>query len=438
MNLYKKLLKSRINRWVALFLTASLLIVMPGCNKKNNGPERIPGSSILPLPTKPITEATTNSSNEIVIRGVFSALDAENKKMRFVDISTNVEYEVPYHGGTDIRNRYETIIAAVNMRQGEIFDVTCDSGGVAKSIYGAKDSWEQRGLTGVQLDETKKLLEVGALSLKYNTSTLVLSGGDKISIASVVAQDEITLRGVDSTVYSVTVDKGHGYLRLTGIDTFVDGYVSIGKSQLLKVSSGMLITAQIGTYVVEIQKGSIRADKMITIENGQEASLDFSEYVKPAVQNGVVRFKITPEDAILSIDGIETDYSDLVKLSYGTHQIQVKASKYAAYSENYVVDSAYETKIIDLTEKNAATAKTNSSSNNNKVNVTAPAGATLYVDGAYVGVIPCSFAKRAGNRTVTISRTGYETQSYSITFSSDDADVSYAFPALTVKKNTIQ
>lgn len=419
-----------IYRLVALFLVASLLIVVPGCSSNSRKePDIVPGSSILPPPKKPVTDAPVNSSDEIVIKGVLTVLDTDNKKMQFVDIINNVEYEVPYHGGTDIKNRYGTIIAAATMKTGEIYNVTCDSKGNAKTIYGASDSWERNGITGLEIDEKAKKLTVGARQWSYNSSTTVMEGDKKISIASIVAQDEITIRGVDKTVYSISLDKGHGYLKLTGIDAFVGGYVSVGNQQLLQVTSGMVITAQEGSHNIELQNGSIRAEKMVTIEKNQEAGLDFSEYAKPAVQNGTVKFLITPENAILTIDGKETDYSDIVKLSYGTHRIVVKASKYVTYTENYTVKTAYETKVIDLTSSDSTkSATTSADTGSYNVKVTAPVGATLYVDSVYVGVIPCTFKKKSGNRIVTLSKSGFSTVSYTISISDEKGDVTYAFP----------
>lgn len=418
-------------RLVALFLMASLLVAVPGCS--NNGSNResniIPGSSILPPPKKPVTDASVTASDEIVIKGVLTELDTDNKKMHFVDIEDNVEYEVPYNGGTDIQNKYGTIIAAATMELGEIYNVTCDSKGTAKTIYGASDSWERDGITGLEIDEKNKTLTVGALQWNYVSYTSVISGDEKISIASLVSQDEVTVRGIDKTVYSVSLDKGHGYLKLTGIDSFIGGYVSVGKQQLLQVTSDMVITAQEGSHNIELQNGSLRAEKMVTVEKNQEASLDFSEYIKPAVQNGAVKFLITPEDAILTIDGKETDYSDIVNLSYGTHKITVKASKYVTYTENYTVKTAYETKIIDLTSSDSTKASTASGDTESyNVKVTAPVGATLYVDSAYVGIIPCTFKKKAGNRIVTLSKSGFSTVSYTISIADEKGDVTYAFP----------
>ncbi len=69
-----------------------------------------------------------------------------------------------------------------------------------------------------------------------------------------------------------------------------------------------------------------------------------------------------------------------------------------------------------------------------KVNVTAPAGAALYVDSVYVGIVPCSFEKKSGTKTITLTQNGYNTISYSISIANSSGDLNYAFPDMTKKE----
>ncbi len=435
-SLYKniKRLRKISYRMVALLLVASLLIVVPGCKEKE--PEIISGKDIIPMPTKPVTEAPTNASNEIVIKGVFTNIDTANMKMNFVDMTQHVEYEVSYHGGTDIKTKYGTIIMAEKMEQGCIYDVVCNSKGVAKTIYEAKDAWEKEGITGFEIDDMGKTIEYGSAKVTYTGNTVVLADGKKITASGLVAQDEITIRGVGETTYSITVDKGHGFLKLKGVDAFVNGYVSIGNKQLLTVTKDMIVTVQEGTYTVELQNGKVRAEKNVTIKTGEESSLDFSEYIKPAVQNGVVKFMVNIDNAIMVLDGVEKSYEGLHTLSYGTHKAVFKANGYKEYQLTFTVDSAYETFIVDMVKSDTATQATTVSSdktNGYYVKVTAPEGASLYVDSVYVGTVPCQFDKKAGNRIITLAQSGYETVSYTISVPNATGDVTYSFPAMTKK-----
>lgn len=87
------------------------------------------------------------------------------------------------------------------------------------------------------------------------------SGDSKISIAQIVKEDTLTLRGIGNKLYSIDVANGHGYLELTGIEAFVGGYITLGSRLFHKVTDNMMVTAPVGTYDVEIQNRRYKGDK---------------------------------------------------------------------------------------------------------------------------------------------------------------------------------
>ncbi len=435
-NVFFNIIYKAVSVMMIVVISVSGLV---GCGSKKTS-SVTPGSSILPAPTKSITDAPVNAkTNEITIEGVLSSLDKDAKKMRFVENSSGIEYEVPYTGGTDIQTKYGTKIAPSNMRPGEIYEVTCDKKGTALTIYGAKDAWERTGITGLDFDESTRKITIGSTNLVYAQKSVILSDNEKISISQIVKQDTVILRGVDSTVYSIVVDVGHGYIKFTGVSAFEGGYASIGKSQLVGVTDNMLVTAATGTYDLELDAGTMSGKKTVTVEKNKETTVDFSEYKLPVDEQGAVNFKVTPSNAVMTIDGEEVDYTEPVMLKFGSHVLTLAANYYEAYTETFTVSSAYSTKVIDMTSKSASTKSSSSSTtaastNGYKVNVTAPAGAALYVDSVYVGIVPCSFEKKSGTKTITLTQNGYNTISYSISIANSSGDLNYAFPDMTKKE----
>ncbi len=69
-----------------------------------------------------------------------------------------------------------------------------------------------------------------------------------------------------------------------------------------------------------------------------------------------------------------------------------------------------------------------------RVSFDAPVGAEAYFDGNYVGIIPCSFAKEAGQHMVTLQKEGYQTKSYTIQVDSEKNNVTYTFPEMVPEK----
>ena len=447
----KKNIKGYIRRAVASAMICIMALSLDACGQKES--KIVSGSSILPMPTNKAQEVTVPvNANEVTFTGVLTYISTDDKKMRYVDISSGTEYEVTYTGGTDIQDKYGQILAASGMKPGAVFDVTCNKASKAEKIYGSNDVWEITGLTDFECDESSRKITVGNQNYKYETYSTVISGTDRIAMAQVVKQDEVTIRGKDSVIYSVTVDKGHGYIQFTGIDTFIGGYATIGRSQLIGVTKNMMVTAQEGTYSVELQKGSIAGAKTVTVVKNQQVTVDYTEYTNKPAKAGAVNFMITPENAVMTIDGVEIDYSQPVSLDYGTHKLTLSANHYTPYTETFVVNSEYQTKVIDMTASSATTTTASGEKSTTRafgnshtttaasnltdgytVSITEPKGASLYVDSAYIGVIPCSFDKKAGNRTITLSQSGYATVSYSISIANATGNLTYSFPDMVEK-----
>ena len=283
---------------------------------------------------------------------------------------------------------------------------------------------------GITVDENSRKLSIGASNMIYESYTVVLSGEERISIAQLVDQDKLVIRGVGEKVYSVNVTAGHGYLKLTGVDALVGGYVSIGNKQLLGVTKDMLVTAPVGTHTVNVRNGNLSASKTVTIAKDETTSVDFSEVQSDPVKMGAVNFSVTPKGAVMSIDGVEVDYSTPVSLSYGTHRVKLVANHYQEYSEIINVNSAYVTKIIDMTSSGTSTSTAADNTSGYKVSITAPKGAVLYVNSEYIGTVPCSFDKSSGKKTITLSQNGYNTVSYTISIANTAGDLTYAFPEM--------
>jgi PEGA domain. len=66
--------------------------------------------------------------------------------------------------------------------------------------------------------------------------------------------------------------------------------------------------------------------------------------------------------------------------------------------------------------------------------VKSPDGASVYLDGEYIGTAPCSFQKIIGSHVMTFIKDGYKTMSYTIEVTDDGVDAYFAFPTLTKKK----
>ena len=203
---------SVVKRMAVIIMTAIMIICQTGCGTSGSNGAIVPGSSITPAKKKGnVTDIARNSDNATLV-GIVSSIDTTLKNIHFIDVETGTEYSVMYTGGTDIQDAYGKLKAATLIQPGEIYDVYCNKYGKATKIYGSKNAWSRTSVTDIELDESTKSVVIGQTTLNYRDYTVVTSGGNLISIAQIVKEDELTLRGIDDKLYSISVDNGHGYL----------------------------------------------------------------------------------------------------------------------------------------------------------------------------------------------------------------------------------
>ena len=167
---------------------------------------------------------------------------------------------------------------------------------------------------------------------------------------------------------------------------------------------------------------------------------------------GSVRFNVDPQGADLFINGTRIDYSKPISLNYGTYSVTASLNGYNTYTGRLTVAEADKTINISLEPKEdtasaatqspestaaataapTATAKSQTRKIDSKhtISVTAPEGAEVYLDNVYKGIVPCKFTKVIGSQTITLSKTGYETKSYSIDILDDDKNAKLSFSDL--------
>lgn len=372
-------------------------------------------------------------------------------KLRYLDSET--VNHLFYDETSVIQNEYGQTRDGEHVEVGEILQVEYfpQEGRIQKAVV-PQNAWYYHDVQKFAFDADENTLEFVGRKYQYDAMTLCYSGNGQIQPMDFDNQDHLTIRGIGGHVYSVIRTKGHGYIRLSHYADFVGGMIEIGDSQMLPVKENMLITATEGTYRLKLWNRGMTAVKTIVVENGGDITVDFSDYKREVKDIGEVTFDVRPDGAELTINGKPVDYAKPVTLSYGKYKVKVALAGYETYNGVLSVGRASKTIHIVLVEEDSEivlpsatptatpTATANSITNSNTVTrkvdgehtitVTSPAGAEVYVDGIYKGLVPCTFTKIIGSQTVTLKDSGHITKEYSVDILDDDKDVKLTFAEL--------
>ncbi len=378
--------------------------------------------------------------------------NVEEGTLTFLNTEVGKRYTLGYDGTTGFYDRYGQMISLSQIAIGEIVDVRFVKSKRHLTLASlSSDIWTKNSTDQYVFDSIKREVTIGTDIYRLSDSLFCYSGSDELFYQELNSVDVLTFRGIDNTVLSISVDKGHGYLRLSGQEYFVGGWVEIGTKFIQKITEDMLLTVPEGTYNIAVSGSGMTVDRSVTIKRGLETVLDLSDIVPETPKEGLVLFSITPSEATLFIDGEKVDASSAISLTYGLHQLMCTCDGYHTLTRYLSVgeENAGISITMEKEEKPSSDVSGNGSSDvsgngqnentqtanttqvsYNRVFINAPAGAEVYIDGNYVGIAPCSFKKTEGSHVVTLSLSGYNTRSYTISVDNSDSDMSFSFTDL--------
>lgn len=377
---------------------------------------------------------------------IISKIDKNDNTITFLNLDINRKYTLEYDGTTHFYDKCGSVLSLSQIDVGEIVDVTfLKSKKHLTTLSLSANAWTNKEVNKYSIDTIKDEVIIGADVYKLSENTLYFSDGRAIDEMDLNSADTLTFKGIDTQILSISVEKGHGYLRLKNDASFIDGWIEIGQSIIQPITEDMLLTVPEGSYQVNISKNGSGGVKSVVINRNQETTLDIGDLKIAETQYGNVLFSVTPDDANVYVDGSKVDISAPVNLSYGIHQLIVKAEGYQSITKylNVGQESAGIDIELDLNETDDDDEDSTVSGNDSAVNsgsdaltdyykvyIDAPKDVEVYVDGNYVGISPCSFKKVEGSHNITLRKSGYETRSYTIQVENDNKDFSFSFADL--------
>lgn len=367
-----------------------------------------------------------------------------DKTVTFLNFQLERQYTLSYDGTTLLYNKFGETVSIEQIKRGDVVDITfLKRKKHLRDMRISSKAWKYEDVDNYSFDHIKGEMSIGNEIYKFSDETMIFDHEHPVELMDLNTADLLDIQGVDNSVVSISVKKGHGYLRLKNDANFVGGWIEIGQFQIRKISEDMLLVVAEGNYEVNISHNGGGGIKKVSIRRNEETVLDIGDLEIPKPQEGLVIFSLNPSSADLYIDGMKADPSAPVTLQYGLHQLIVKAEDYksvtkyinvnrASMGVDVVLDKADGSKDEDEDEED----KNDSLTDYYKVYIDAPSQAEVYVDGNYVGISPCYFRKEEGTHVVTLRRSGYETRSYTIQVDDNKKDITYSFVDLVAMPGT--
>lgn len=433
-----------------IFILAACLF-LTGCaavgQEKETGPDAVYDTGFTPAGTN-----TYDSAD----RAVVVRKEKEEGTITLFNIPTGKNYTLRYDGTTHIRDKHGEAMSMEQIQPGNVVDVTfLKSRKALRTLTLAPEVWTNTVAGNYTINQNGRGIMVGKDQYQLADNVMVVSEGGQISLEDINTCDSLYLQGIDRTIYSITIEKGHGYLRLANEEYFIGGWIEVGQALVRPVEEEMLLVVPEGSYQVLISNHGTAGVKNITVERGQEVTLDVGDLKGEEIKRGSVIFALNPVTASVYIDGDKVDTEKAVEMDYGIHQMIVRAEGYKTITQYVKVGQPYATLDIELEQEESEegvsgnTLSGNTLSGNTAgeipedsavvnatggyhINITAPEGAEVYYDGNYAGTVPVSLKKEEGLHVVTLRKSGCQTRSFTMQVDAEAKDISWAFSELEV------
>ncbi len=479
-------MKKRYRMW-AIILT---LFMLAGC--ASQAPSGQGASALTPtgIAQENTYVAPGPGDYDSVDTAIVVKKDMQGRTISFRNLETGRQYTLSYDGTSVLSDRNDQPLSMEQVALGDIVDVTFLR--TPKTLTTLKQSataFRYQSVTDFEISDSGRSITINGSKYRIDDDLVVVAGDEIGTVMDINEYDTLSIKGFDKEVHSIVIEKGHGYLRLLNDESFIGGFIEVGSFTIVPITENMLLTVPEGTYDVSVSHGGSGGTKSVTIYRNEEQIMDVGDLVTEA-KEGSVLFDITPSDATIYIDGEKIDASEAVTLTYGIHQLIIRADGYETMSKYIRVGQPMATLVMEMEiagdttsdedEESDDTDSDDSDSSDDSdgiddsdgsddsdgeeestdtsvvdddsdsadetvnaddiiraddgsnyyVIIGAPEGAEVYVDGVYVGLAPVSFAKTAGSHVLTFRQTGYQTRSYTIELDEEKKDVSYSFSEL--------
>lgn len=443
---------------VYIVLMSAIILMSSACSRKS--------VSQKPENTDNVIEAVPAS-----FQGVVKHIDTERNEITFVNFNYGNDIVLVYSDASAIYNKSGSLTTVNSLEAGLVVQVQYNSDAMrVDEVRTDKDCWEYDNIVRWSVDTKKYIFSISEKNYMYSDSVLVLNDGVTQDIMCLNQVDKLKIFGIDNKICSIIVKEGHGYIRPSNYGDFVGGTISVSYIMNQPIVDNMLLVVREGIYEVTMNNGGLTGSRTIQVFRDNETELDMSGFAAGATDESKVEFDIWPPGTDVYVNGKLIDYEKPLTLKYGKHSVTAALTGYTTYKGTLTVNSPNPTVEINLqqeiakinedddnpaTDKPATAGPVSSSSDNTSLataspdnkaatedeseiqydkkhtmSVKSPEGAEVYLNGAYKGTVPCSFPKQIGTHTISLSKEGYTTRSYTVVINDDEQDVTWSFPEM--------
>lgn len=313
------------------------------------------------------TEADTQETQQQEVY-LITGIDQTEESLCLYRYADGMEYRFYYGTGTQFFDKYGNRSTMAAFPLGSLVTIgeqTLD--GTLSEVQLSDEAWVYEDITRFSVNEEKNMLMIADRKYRYKDNTYVFSGDEKVDMTGIRQGDTLTVVGIDKQILSVNITTAQGTLALKNTSLFEGSFLQLGKKIFTEITPDLTLQVPEGKYTLTVANNGWGGSKKIKIKRGKTTTVDLNELKGEGPQYGKIKFSIDVEDALLLVDGKQTETGKTLKLTYGSHDVTVYADGYDVWKRNLYVNSPEATIIIKLKDEEDSESSGTSSSQNSLI-----------------------------------------------------------------------
>lgn len=284
--------------------------------------------------------------------------DVDNYQITLMNLTSMAQICYEYTDGTEFFDKYGNYTPSESFSEGKLAVISrLNSNDTLGAIAFTEATWDYEDVINYGVDTEKSMITIADTSYRYDDSMRVFSDGIETDISAVGESDVLNMYGIGRTIYSVVVETGHGTLELTNTELFEGGWLNLGTKVYTTITSNMTMDIPEGIYEFSVANDGYGDTGEIRIRRDKTTTIDLNDYKGEGPKICKLTFDVGVEDAILTVNGKEVDYSAPLELRYGVYRLGVYASGYDNWTKQLVINSPTAKIDILLTDEKEASDK---------------------------------------------------------------------------------
>ena len=365
----RKINKLRIITYMMLF---GLLLAGTGCGKQDTLGEGTYFHHSIADQTQRVED--TQNVQEENSQELYLIVDVDQieETLRLYRYANGMEYRYYYGTGTRFYDEYGNRTTVASFQQGYLISIgNVNVEGILCDATISDKAWVYDNVRRFNVSADLNMLQIGDSKYRYDDSTYVFSGDERVDMQSLAKGDTLTVVGVDKDILSVRITTSQGTLELENTDLFDGSFLQLGNKIFTEITPNFSMQVPEGTYELTVANNGWGGSCEVTITRGQTTTIDLDKIKGKGPKSGKIRFLIDVSGSVLMIDDKQVDYSKPVKLTYGQHDIAVYADGYDVWRRNLYVNSKESTIMINLKDEEDTKTETTGGSSGGETNTDA-------------------------------------------------------------------